>query len=44
MDTKMQIENKILALSNDIAEYPPTNLSMHEWQALIVLSSAVNSR
>lgn len=44
METKMQIENKILALSNDIAEYPPTNLSMHEWQALIVLSSAVNSR
>lgn len=44
METKMQIESKILALSNDIADYPPTNLTMHEWQALIVLSSAVNSR
>lgn len=44
MNSKMPKENKILALSNDIAEYPPTNLSTHEWQALIVLSSVVNSR
>ena len=44
MKEKMQIENNILALSNDIAAYPPTNLSMHEWQALIVLSSVINSK
>jgi len=44
MQEKIPIENRLLTLSNDIAEYPPTNLCMHEWQALIVLSSVVNSR
>lgn len=44
MKKLMPIENQLLALSNDIAEYPPMNLSMHEWQALIVLSSVVNSK
>lgn len=41
---EMKPNSKLLALSNDIAEYPPTNLTMHEWQTLIVLSSMVNSK
>ncbi|MEM1135015.1 MAG: replication initiation protein [Bacteroidota bacterium] len=40
----MNIDSQILVLSNDIAEFPPVNLSMHEWQVLIPLSAQANSR